>query len=70
MVVTKTECGWGVITQCQEFLKPKQLSSKNDKHHKMPLPHLPPTSSVGTMSQQSSLAEQPGTALCRGHSGQ
>lgn len=51
------QSGWGIVTQCHEFLKPKQLSNKNDTHHKMQLPHLPPTSSVGTMSQQSSLAE-------------
>ena len=27
------QSGWGVITLCQEFLKHKQLSSKNDKRH-------------------------------------
>lgn len=54
------------VSKCQEFLKPKQLSNKNDKHHEMQLPHLPPTCSVGARSQQNFLAGQPGAAPCLG----
>lgn len=58
------------VSKCQEFLKPKQLSNKNDKSHKMQLSHLSPTSRIGTMSQQNFLVEQLGAAPGLGHSRQ
>ena len=60
------QSGWGVITQRQEFLKHKQLSSKNDKRRKAAA--SPPTH---IYSWYPAAAELPGrAALGRGQSRQ